>query len=116
MLAGMQVGTGWLVSQISLGAQAPRTENARIACTGIPAAAQAVVGNATVVNPSSGGSGYVTLYPSGAAQPNASNLNYRPGQVVPNAFTVGLGGDGAFQIYAYTSVDLVVDITGYFAP
>jgi hypothetical protein len=99
-----------------LASASPRTEGARIACAGIPAAAQAIVGNATVVNPSSGGSGYVTLYPSGAAQPNASNLNYVPGQIVPNAFTVGLGADGAFKIYAYSAIDFIVDITGYFAP
>ena len=89
------------------------------ACTGIPSGPQgalAIVGNATVVNAPGGGAGYVTLYPSGTDRPTVSNLNYRPGQGVPNAFTVGLGGDGAFNVYAYTSVDFVVDVTGFFAP
>src|SRR5205823_3620750 len=99
-----------------LGGNASRTEPARNGCTGIPAEARAIVGNATVVNPASGGAGFVTLYPSGAAQPNASNLNYLPGQVAANAFIVGLGGDGAFAIYAYTPVHFVVDLVGYFAP
>jgi probable HAF family extracellular repeat protein len=93
-----------------------RTEAARIACTGIPATAQAIVGNATLVNPSNGGSGFVTLYPTAAAQPNVSNLNYVPGQVVPNAFTVGLGSDGAFKIFALSSLNFITDVTGYFAP
>jgi hypothetical protein len=92
-----------------------RTENARIPCSGIPANARAVVGNATVVNTGAEG-GYVTLYPSGAERPTVSNLNYSPGQVVPNAFTVGLGVDGAFNIYATSSTHFIVDIAGYFAP
>jgi len=97
---------------------AARTQAARIACTGIPANAQVVVGNATVVNTGAGATGgFITLYPSGAAQPTVSNLNYMAGQVVPNAFTVGLGGgDGAFQIYASSSTHFVVDVTGYYAP
>jgi hypothetical protein len=66
----------------------------------------------------------VTLHPGGTRVPDASNLNYVPGQVVPNAFVVGLGSgtfsDGstftqAYQIYASTTVDEIVDISGYFA-
>ncbi|MGB8509068.1 MAG: hypothetical protein WCD76_11845, partial [Pyrinomonadaceae bacterium] len=96
-----------------------RTELARVTCGAvtIPATAQAVVGNATVVNNTAGaGSGFVTLYPSGATRPPVSNLNYVPGQIVPNAFTVGLGADGAFNIYALTTLHFIADVTGYFAP
>ena len=96
-----------------------RPEVARRACSGftLPAAARAVVGNATVVNSRGSPPGYVTLWPSGTIQPTVSNLNYTPGQVVPNAFTVGLGaGDGSFEIFAYSTVDFVVDLAGYFAP
>jgi hypothetical protein len=100
----------------ALSAGVARTEAARIACTGIPATAQAIVGNATVVNTTGAGAGFVTLYPSNAARPNVSNLNYVPGQIVPNAFTVGLGSDGAFEIYAQTGVHFIVDVTGYYAP
>jgi len=86
-------------------------------CSGatIPASAKAVVGNATVVNFISTG-GYITLFPSDAAQPNASNLNFTANHVVPNSFTVGLGGDGAFKIFASASTNFIVDITGYYAP
>ena len=45
-----------------------------------------------------------------------SNLNYVPGQVVPNAVTVGLGSDGAFNIYALTNLHFITDLAGYFAP
>ena len=96
-----------------------RTQNARLTCNSItiPANAQAIVGNATVVNTTPGaGSGFVTLYPSGAQRPTVSNLNYTPGQVVPNSFTVALGSDGAFNIFALTTLHFIVDITGYYAP
>src|SRR5205823_1157169 len=102
-----------------------RTEPARVTCDGmtIPASAQAIVGNATVDNsadPSTGyapqPAGYITLWPSNASQPYVSNLNYVPNQRVANAFTVGLGPDGAFKIYAYTGVHFIVDVTGYYAP
>ncbi|MBA3322658.1 MAG: hypothetical protein H0T45_14585, partial [Pyrinomonadaceae bacterium] len=96
-----------------------RTQPARVNCGGatIPTNALAVVGNATVVNNVQGAAaGFITLFPNGATQPTASNLNYVPGQVVPNAFTVALGsGDGAFNIYAATTTDFVVDITGYYS-
>ena len=59
----------------------------------------------------------MTLWPSGANRPTVSNLNCVPGQIVPNAFTLGLGaGDGAFNVYAYSTIDFIVDLTGYFAP
>ncbi len=86
-------------------------------CNGltIPASAKAVVGNATVVNFLSDG-GFITLYPSGAPQPNASNLNFTANHIVPNSFTVGLGGAGAFNIFTSASTNFIIDITGYYAP
>ena len=96
-----------------------RTLVARRTCGGvtIPSNAQAVVGNATVVNTTAGaGAGFVTLSPSGTVRPTVSNLNYVPGQVVPNSFVVGLGSDGAFNVYALTSLHFIADIAGYFAP
>ena len=101
----------------ALAGETSRTEVAGLPCTGIPSTAQAVVGNATVDNnPPGSTSGYITLYPSSAARPTVSNLNYMPGQVVPNAFTVGLGSDGAFNIYALSTTHFIVDMTGYYAP
>ncbi len=101
---------------IPLGNDAVRTQPAIGACTGIPANAKAIVGNATVVNFISTGFHWITLYPSDAAQPNASNLNFSDNQIVPNQFTVGLGPDGAFKIYSHASTHFIVDITGYYAP
>ena len=98
-----------------LQANASRTETARTTCGGviIPNDAQAVVGNATVVTPPAGG--FITLYPSGAALPTVSNLNYLQGQIIPNAFTVTVGSDGAFNIFTPTSTHFIADITGYYS-
>ncbi|HNG33043.1 MAG TPA: BACON domain-containing carbohydrate-binding protein, partial [Blastocatellia bacterium] len=100
-----------------------RTQLARGVCDGltIPANAQAITGNITTVN---SGGGFLTLYPGiqegGAAQPLAANSNYGPNEVVNNVFTVGLGTTGpdagAFKIFALNTTDVVVDVTGYYAP
>ena len=41
---------------------------------------------------------------------------YAVGQVVPNAFIVGLGPDGGFNIHAWSGTHFIVDYIGYFAP
>ncbi|HNG34786.1 MAG TPA: hypothetical protein PK012_34235, partial [Blastocatellia bacterium] len=82
-------------------------------CTAIPATAKAIVGNATVVNPQSG---YLTFWPSNAQQPLVATSNYQTGQVFNRHFTVGLGADGMFKVFASATTDLVIDLTGYFAP
>ncbi|MGE0881913.1 MAG: beta strand repeat-containing protein [Blastocatellales bacterium] len=92
------------------------SKQARITCDGItiPADAMAIVGNATVVTPS--GNGFITLWPDGQSRPPVSNLNFVTGQVVPNAFTVSLGGSGEFRTFSASNTDFIVDITGYYSP
>ena len=91
-------------------------KQARITCDGItiPADAMAIVGNATVVQPT--GNGFITLWPDGQARPPVSNLNFVTGQVVPNAFTVGLGASGEFRTFSSSNTNFIVDITGYYSP
>jgi hypothetical protein len=110
--------SGCFAPGVPLGNDAIRTQQATGSCGGvtIPPTAKAIVGNATVVNFISSGFHWITLYPSDAAQPNASNLNFSDNQIVPNNFTVGLGPDGAFKIYSHASTHFIVDITGYYAP
>ena len=93
-----------------------RTQAGARACAGstVPASALAVLGNATVVAP--GSDGYIILYPSGATQPVVSNLNYVAGQIIPNAFNVTVGADGAFNIYTPSQTHFIIDLSGYFAP
>ncbi|MGB8507636.1 MAG: LamG-like jellyroll fold domain-containing protein [Pyrinomonadaceae bacterium] len=103
---------------VPLQADGVKTESARVTCDGlvIPPATQAIVGNATIINDAQGGQGFVTIYPSGSFRPLASNLNYVPGQVIPNAFTVALGPDGAFNIYSLKSLHIIADVSGYYSP
>ncbi|MDQ3010425.1 MAG: SBBP repeat-containing protein [Acidobacteriota bacterium] len=93
------------------------TQAARGVCDGltIPASALGVVGNATTVSPQGGG--YLTLWPSTATQPTAATANYNTGEIVNRHFIVGLGNaDGSFKMFSYAMTDLVIDLTGYFAP
>src|SRR5262249_51333147 len=111
--------TGCYRTNAPLPGNASRTQQARGTCDGltIPTNAVSIVGNATVVNTGAGSqAGFVTLYPRNATLPTASNLNFIPGQIVPNAFTVGLGSDGAFKIFTTAATDFIVDIAGYYSP
>ena len=93
-----------------------RTQPARGTCEGltIPANATTITGHITTVQ---SGGGSLTLYPSDAPQPNVTNSNYLVNEILNNAFTVGLGvNDGAFNIFVGTNTDVVIDVTGYYAP
>jgi hypothetical protein len=81
----------------------------------IPATAQALSGNFTVVNQLSN-YGFGVVYPSGGGLPQTSNVNYTPFAVKPNAFVTGLGAGGQFNLYAFSTVHAVVDVAGYFTP
>ena len=96
--------------------QTSRTQTAAgRTCSGltIPANAKALAGNITTVQ---SGGGYLTLYPSDAAQPLVANSNFGANEILNNVFTVGLGADGAFKIFVTSNTDVVVDVTGYYAP
>jgi hypothetical protein len=59
---------------------------------------------------------YLTVWPTGASQPNISDLNWAPGETVANLVVVKLGPDGSVQVYnAAESVDVVVDVTGWYS-
>jgi alpha-tubulin suppressor-like RCC1 family protein len=81
--------------------------------TTIPDNASAVALNVTVVTPSS--AGYLTVYPTGAAKPNASTLNYTAGQVVPNGTVVKVGDGGQINLFANAGCpQVIVDVVGYY--
>ncbi|MBS1791363.1 MAG: S8 family serine peptidase [Acidobacteria bacterium] len=116
LLETRQGETGCDVLGAPLAGGNTRSEQGRVMCNGvtIPTAAQALVGNATVVNPAA--QGFITLFPSDAAQPTVANGNYTVGSVVNTPFTAGLGADGAFKIFTTQTTDLVVDVLGYYSP
>jgi fimbrial isopeptide formation D2 family protein/uncharacterized repeat protein (TIGR01451 family) len=92
--------------------QTSLTQMGRGLCN-IPANAVALTGNITTVQ---SGGGYLTLYPSNAPQPTVASTNYNANEIINNVFTVGLGPDGAFKIFAFFTTEVVVDVTGYYAP
>ncbi|MFE2127222.1 hypothetical protein [Streptomyces amritsarensis] len=81
---------------------------------GVPASGvTAVVMNVTAVQPTE--AGHVTVYPNGQAAPGVSNLNFRPGQIVPNLVTVPVVNGKVDLRNNSGSVDLIADVTGYYA-
>ena len=56
----------------------------------------------------------MTVYPCGTTRPNASNLNYTPGQTIPNNVIVKLGVNGSVCVYTQQSTNLIADINGAF--
>ena len=83
---------------------------------GVPASGVGGVAvNVTAVAASA--SSYLTVYPSGAQRPTASNLNFVAGQTIPNLVIVKVGSGGRINIYnRFGCVDVVVDVVGWFAP
>ncbi len=98
----------------SLAAGATRTISVPGGSCNIPAAAQAFVLNTTVVPP--GQLFYLSTWPAGQTQPRVSTLNDLSGDVIANATIVPAGSNGGISFYATDATDLVVDISGYFAP
>ena len=111
-LLDTRVGTGAVAQRVQAGSSVPLQVTGR---GGVPAAGvSAVVMNVTAVEPS--GAGWVTASVSGAPVPGSSNLNYAPGEVVPNLVMVQLGTDGkaVLTVNGTGSVDLLADVAGYF--
>ncbi|MCU1392124.1 MAG: hypothetical protein JWM34_552 [Ilumatobacteraceae bacterium] len=79
---------------------------------GVPGDARAVVLNVTVTEPAA--AGYATVYPCGTTPPTASNLNYAPGQTIPNLVVAKLGVGGNVCIYTQSATHLIADLGGYF--
>jgi hypothetical protein len=81
---------------------------------GVPAAGvSAVLVNVTAVNETAG-TGYLTLFPTGATRPTVSTLNYRAGISVANQALVRVGTDGTVSIFNNAGqTDVIVDIVGW---
>ncbi len=82
--------------------------------SGIPAGVTAVAINVTVTNAAAGG--HITVYGEGDQRPTTSNVNFNPGQTVPNLVIVPVGSNGYIDLYndGWGTVDLIGDVAGYF--
>lgn len=78
-----------------------------------PSTAQGYVLNATVVP--SEDLGYLTLWPDGQTQPFVSTLNSPDGAIISNMAIVSTT-DGSIDAYATNQTQMILDLTGYFAP
>src|SRR5262249_62106279 len=91
----------------------------------VPSIAQAYSFNITVVPPGvtfpgnvnpSGALGYLTIWPTGVAQPLASTLNSFLGTVVANAAIVPAGSGGSVNVFVSNNTYFILDINGYYTP
>jgi hypothetical protein len=79
----------------------------------LPSAYKAVIANLTVTAPQVGG--YLNAYPLGTATPNSSNVNFGAGETIPNSAIVQSDSGVTFYNNATGTVQLVVDLSGYFS-
>jgi hypothetical protein len=74
----------------------------------------AVAINLTITRPDA--NGFATVHPTGTLRPNASNVNYVPGQTVANMVVAKVGDGGQIDIdVPIGSADVIVDVLGWFA-
>jgi hypothetical protein len=59
--------------------------------------------------------GFVTVHPCDTPRPNASNLNYRIGQTIPNTVVTRVGPGGTVCLYTFGATHLIVDVAGVLA-
>ena len=83
---------------------------------GVPSTGvSAVVVNLTATEPTAGS--YLTAFPTGGSPPLASNLNFGPGQTIPNLVVVKLGTGGKFSVYnAQGLTHVIADVVGWYGP
>ena len=82
---------------------------------GVPlSGAGAVVVNITVTAPTA--AGYLSTFPTGAARPEVSSLNFVGRQTVANLVTVQLGAGGKVSLFngSAGTVQVLVDVAGYY--
>ena len=91
-----------------------QTVTLNVGAGGVPASGvSAVVLNVTVTGPTA--PSYLTVFPADAKRPTASNLNFNPGQTVPNRVIVRVPAGGLVSFYnAAGSVQVIADVAGWF--
>lgn len=77
----------------------------------VPADATGAALTVTVVDAT--GAGYATVWPAGAGRPDASSVNYAPGEARANGLIVRLA-NGAIDVYTSSGAQVIVDVNGAF--
>ena len=106
-------GRGGVTGPIPAGGTAELTVTG---LAGVPATGvEAVTLNVTATNGTALDS-YLTVFPTGAIRPLASNLNFNAGKTVPNLVMARVGDGGKVTIYNNSgTADVVADLQGWYA-
>jgi hypothetical protein len=104
-------GTGAPAAKVGAGATLALQVTGR---GGVPeTGVSAVVLNVTVTEPTV--ESYLTAWPAGQVPPVASNLNFVPGQTVPNLVVVKVGDGGVVNVFNNGgSTHIVADVAGWY--
>jgi len=83
---------------------------------GIAADAWAVAANVTATDEKA--QGYITAYPDGTTPTALSTVDFKAGENVANTSVVSVGDDGYIVLANHSAgtVDVIVDVSGYFTP
>ena len=104
---GLYAGTGAIAAGVTTTMTVVGRGN--VPLTGVSAVAL----NVTVTEPTS--SSFLTVWPTGATRPLASNLNFVAGQTVANSVLTKVGADGTISIFNNGgAVQVVIDVVGWF--
>ncbi|MET0662886.1 MAG: SGNH/GDSL hydrolase family protein [Ilumatobacteraceae bacterium] len=79
-----------------------------------PAGSSGVAVNLTATGASA--QGYLTAFPCGGTVPVVSNVNFLAGETIAGSAFVPVGVDGRVCVFSSVPVDVIVDLTGTFAP
>ena len=107
--AGEPVAFPWPKAQLKAGTVLAVPVSGQLAA---PGQVGAVALNVTVISPTA--AGFLTVYPCGSERPNASNLNYAAGQIVPNQVLTAVGEGGKVCVYSQQDTELAIDLSGWF--
>ena len=77
---------------------------------GVPASPGAVILNVTVDAPDL--AGYITVYACGTARPPVSNVNFAPGQTIPNLVVTKLSSTGSVCVFTSSPTHVLIDVFG----
>jgi subtilase family serine protease len=105
--AGSPIGAGG-VAQVAI-----QNVNGVTGNNGQLGTAGALALNVTATNPTA--NSFITVYGSSQSRPGSSNLNFTPGQTIPNSVVVPTNGNSIDLFNHSGNVDVVVDLFGYFS-
>ncbi|MBA3322014.1 MAG: hypothetical protein H0T45_11300 [Pyrinomonadaceae bacterium] len=80
----------------------------------IPVRVRAIVINVTITE-TEGSGGFLTIYPTGGALPNASVINWdKPSATVANEIIVPVSAVGSISVFSSAGTHVILDVSGYF--